>query len=226
MNIFTSVFTQVLLAALPKKLRYYGLRRIFRWDVSANARISRLSILLVKKLVVEDGATSGEFTVVKGMEAVLLEQSASIGKFNWIIGLPSGRSDFYSHRGDRLSKLHLERHSAMTSRHLIDCSDQVLIQQYAVLAGYRSQILTHSIDVDLSRQDCAPVTIGAYSFIGTASLILAGASIAPNIVVAAGSVVASELTESFCLYGGVPAKRIKEINRSAGLFKRQIGKVV
>jgi acetyltransferase-like isoleucine patch superfamily enzyme len=69
------------------------------------------------------------------------------------------------------------------------------------------------------------ISIGDNVWIGANVTITAGTVVAPNVVVAAGAVVSGEL-ESWSLYGGVPAKRIRSIEeRPAGLvtFQRDWG---
>lgn len=42
--------------------------------------------------------------------------------------------------------------------------------------------------------------------------VCCGTKIASNCVIAAGAVVTSDLLETNCLYGGIPAKKLKELN--------------
>ena len=56
-----------------------------------------------------------------------------------------------------------------------------------------------------------PICIGNNVWLCTNVTICAGVTIADNIVVAAGAVVVSDLCESGCLYGGVPARKLKKI---------------
>ena len=54
-----------------------------------------------------------------------------------------------------------------------------------------------------------PVSIGAGSWLGAGAIILPGARIGRNVVVAAGSVVRGEVPDR-CVVAGVPAKVIRE----------------
>ena len=56
-----------------------------------------------------------------------------------------------------------------------------------------------------------PIVIGDNVWIGANATICAGVMIAPNTIIAAGAVVNKNLTEEYCIYGGVPAKKIKEL---------------
>lgn len=59
--------------------------------------------------------------------------------------------------------------------------------------------------------------IGSYCWIGMNSIILPGVVIGDNVVVAAGSVVTKSFPEGNCVIGGVPAKKIKDLD--VKLFK-------
>ena len=54
-----------------------------------------------------------------------------------------------------------------------------------------------------------PVSIGAGSWLGAGAIILPGASIGRNVVVAAGSVVRGVVPDR-CVVAGVPAKIVRE----------------
>lgn len=55
-----------------------------------------------------------------------------------------------------------------------------------------------------------PIIVGDGCWIGANSLIMPGVTIGNGAVIAAGSVVTRDC-ECDCLYGGVPAKKIKEL---------------
>lgn len=55
-----------------------------------------------------------------------------------------------------------------------------------------------------------PIIVGDGCWIGANSLIMPGVTIGNGVVIAAGSVVTKDC-ESDCLYGGVPAKKIKKL---------------
>ena len=56
-----------------------------------------------------------------------------------------------------------------------------------------------------------PVTIGAGSWIGTGAVILPGARIGRNVVVAAGSVVRGDIPDH-CVVAGVPGRVVRRLD--------------
>ncbi len=106
----------------------------------------------------------GHLTVCKGLDLLRLGPYASIGRANWITGLPAGSPKHFVDQDDRRPRLLIGEHAAITNRHLIDCTDTVSIGDFSTFAGFRSQILTHSIDIEACCQTSAPVSIGRYCF--------------------------------------------------------------
>jgi hypothetical protein len=51
-------------------------------------------------------------------------------------------------------------HSAVTSRHYLDCTGGVTVGAFSTVAGARSTIFTHQVDITQSRQVWRPVRIG------------------------------------------------------------------
>ena len=59
------------------------------------------------------------------------------------------------------------------------------------------------------RETIKKTIIGKDCWIGAHSIIMTGVRIGDGTIVAAGSVVTKDIPE-FCIYGGVPAKKIKD----------------
>jgi acetyltransferase-like isoleucine patch superfamily enzyme len=57
-----------------------------------------------------------------------------------------------------------------------------------------------------------PVEVGDYCFIGTGVVLLPGAKIPHNSILAAGAVLGEAFSIEGGLYGGVPAKKIKDLD--------------
>ncbi|MGG9972109.1 acyltransferase [Ferruginibacter sp. SUN002] len=73
-------------------------------------------------------------------------------------------------------------------------------------------IVTANHDVYDSRKHIlAPVKIGKYCWIGAGAKIMPGVVLGDWTVVGAGAVVTRSFEEGYCILGGVPAKKIKEL---------------
>ena len=210
---------------LPWTLRRRVLVRWGGFDIHPSARIG-LSWVQPGRLVMGPRSRIGHLTVCKNLGGVFLGEDSSVGNLCWITGFPPGPSRHFAHQPERRPELHLGAHAAITHRHLIDCTATVSIGPFTTFAGFASQILTHSIDVATCRQSSAPVTVGAYCFVGTNCVLLGGAALPDRSVLGAKSLLNKAFTEGLTLYGGVPAKAIQPLPPDTAYFNRKEGFVV
>jgi serine acetyltransferase len=197
--------------SIIKKIIY---RRLLGWDIHPSAKIG-FSFVNVQYLSMAQGSLIGSLTMVKGLNKLEMGERSVLGSLNWVTAFPQGTSSrHFCGELERDPSLFVGSDSAITSRHIIDCTSSVTIGSFTTFAGFRSQILTHSINLKECIQSSRPVVIGEYCFIGTGSILLPGSVVPDYCVVSAGAVVAGKLGSSRTLYGGVPAKPLKIIERS------------
>lgn len=216
----------ILIMFLPSRLKLFFYRKIFGYHLDKTSRIG-FSLVTPINLQMKNNSRIGHLNVIKGLSEVSLGEHAIIGSLNWITGFPEHfKSPHFADQASRSPRLLIGDHSAITNRHLIDCTDKVTIGCFATFAGFRSQILTHSISITESRQRCGPVSIGDYTFVGTASIILPNSCLPSFSVLGAGSVLNKQYTEKYQLYAGCPARPVKQLDQSAIYFNRKIGYVI
>src|SRR5205085_4797959 len=113
--------------------------------------------------------------------------------------------------------------ASITKNHHLDCTNLIHLGRFSTIAGYSSQLLTHSIDVLENQQSSAPIYIGDYTFVGTNVVILGGARLPNFSVLGAKSLLNKDFKSHWTLFGGVPAKALQEIPKSAKYFSRSEG---
>jgi acetyltransferase-like isoleucine patch superfamily enzyme len=220
-----SLVIAVLVSLLTWKLKRLIYRKFYKYEIDADAYIG-VSIVVAKKVVLKKGAVIGSLSLIKGLDNLFLQECAVIGNLNWITGFPSGTgSEHFAHKIERVPQLIVEKHAAITNRHLIDCTSSVIIGEFSTVAGFRSQILTHSIDLEKNRQDSEPVLIGKYTFVGTGSIILPGAVLPDYSILGAGSLLNKAYIEEYMLYAGVPATKVKQLKADMSYLNRVVGHV-
>jgi acetyltransferase-like isoleucine patch superfamily enzyme len=207
---------------LPWELRRALLEKQFGFSIHPTSRIG-LAWILPRRLIMEEHSRIGHFTLCKNIDLLHLGAHAVIGQLNWITGFPSGPGRHFSHQTDRRPELIVEAHAGISSRHLIDCTARIRIGAFATVGGFRSQLLTHSIDLAASRQAAEPIDIGEYSFIGSNTVVLGGAALPHHSVLGAQSLLNKKWEQSYQLYGGVPAKPLKELSPEMEYFRRTEG---
>jgi maltose O-acetyltransferase len=98
---------------------------------------------------------------------------------------------------------------------LIDALWSPIVIGERVYIGPQVRILTASHEIGTGSQRAGssvqePVTISAGTWIGVAATILPGVTIGEGCVIAAGAVVTKDC-EPHGLYGGLPARRIRDL---------------
>ena len=226
MKKLASLGIQCALFLLPWSLRRVFLCYLFNFKIEKTAKIG---YSLIDSWKLEMGANSriGHLSIFKGLHLVILEPKASIGNLNWFFAFPlTTKSSHFSDQLDRRPVLHMCKESAITNRHIIDCTDFVHIGEFSTIAGFRSQLLTHSINLSESRQRSAPIQIGNFCFIGSGCILLPGSKIPNYSVLGAGSVLTKAFNQDYSLYSGIPAKLVKPIDPTYNYFHRKIGYVI
>ena len=221
LSLLARTLFQLAVIWMPWWLRRRVLRTI-GFELHETSRIG-LSLILADKVILDEGARIDNFTLVSPVAYIHLHRFALIGRGNRIVGRQ--RTRFYVSEADRVSALVMEEHAHVTRNHVLDCTNHLTIGRFALIAGWNSQILTHSPDFDLARQASAPLRIGAYSFLGTRCIVLKGANIADYSVLAAGSVMHRASTEPYILWSGVPATAVRRLNPDAEFFSRKVGAI-
>jgi len=217
---------KIFILLLPWKLKRMLLINWFGYKIHPSARVG-LSWIYPSYLEMSENSKIDHLTVAVNLDRMILSEEASIGRGNWITGFPTNtNSPHFKHQKDRRAELLLGAFSSITKNHHIDCTNIIKIGIYSTIAGYDSQLLTHSIDIYESRQNSKPIIIGDYTFIGT-NVVVLGGSVLPNYsVLGAKSLLNSAFEKEWYMYAGVPAKGIKEISKDAKYFHRKRGFVI
>lgn len=215
---------KLIICVLPWKLKRFCLIKIFNFEIDKTARIG-FSWIYPTKLIMKKYASINHLSVAIHLDTIEIKECSSIGRGNWITGFSTiSKSKHFAHqKGERSASLIIGIHSAITKNHHLDCTSQIFIGNFSTIAGYDSQLLTHSINIIKGIQDSSPIIIGDYCFIGTNCTILGGANLPSYSVLGAKSLLNKKYSQTHNLYGGVPAILIKSISKDAKYFNREIG---
>lgn len=189
------------------RLKNFLLRRL-GWKIASDAIIGPGVYLRIRVVSFGPGSSIGPFNVVRDLVEFTLEEGASIGQWNWF---SAAAPLVHSVGGPQVGRFRLGRHASVASRHYLDASGGIDIGELSGMAGARSTVITHGVDMLESRQSVRGCTIGDRSIVGSNVKLVPGAYVPPRSVVAMGAVVTPGLGEPDSLYCGAPAKRAKEI---------------
>ena len=213
---------RLLIVLLPWALRRRVLVHGYGYVIHPTARIG-LSWVFPRHLVLAEYARIGHLNVVINLDRVELGAHACVERSNWITGFPRDNPRHFFRQADREAVCVLGAHSAITKRHHLDCTDRIEIGAFTTLSGYASQLLTHTVNIVTNRQECAPIRIGDYCFVGTAVVVLPGARLPDRSVLGAKALLNKTHEAPGWLYAGVPAEPVKVLPADAAYFHRTNG---
>jgi acetyltransferase-like isoleucine patch superfamily enzyme len=220
-------FIAVFSVLLPWPIR----RRLLSWflgyELHPTSRIG-FSLVFPGKLIMGPGSRISHLNVCKGLDRIEMAENTSIGRLNWITGFPapSKPGQHFHHQTDRRSELVLGPNSGITNRHFVDCTNSITLGDFSNVGGFRCQLMTHTVDIVAGRQSSAPISIGPYSLVSTACVMLGGSSLPAYSVLSACSLANKPLSETHTLYGGVPARALKRLPPDAGYFVRKTAYII
>jgi len=208
---------------MPWPLKRLCLNYFFKFDLDKNARIG-LSWIYPSYLKMEKGAKIDHLNIAIHLDEIRMKSYSEIGRNNWITGFSTKtKTEHFKHQPNRISLLLIGHHSAITKNHHLDCTNKIIIGDFVTIAGYNSQLLTHSVNIEKSIQDSYPIEVGDYCFVGTNSTILGGSKLPSYSVLGAKSLLNKKFDKTYTLYGGVPAKDLKGLHTNYKYFKRTEG---
>jgi acetyltransferase-like isoleucine patch superfamily enzyme len=205
-----------LFAFLPMPLKRLVARWAYGWDIHPTAYIGP-SVLTVRHLSMGAGASIGGRNKITNVNQLRMGEGATIGSGNLVKG-------WWDHPTEPLAErdpsLVLGDHAQIASYHYLDCVDTLELGRYAAIAGFRSTVLTHSIDLVRDKYVVGPIILGEYAVVMSGCMILAGTRVPPRSIVSAGSVVDTKLSGELTLYRGNPAVAVRELPERLGYFQR------
>lgn len=191
---------------LPGSALKNRLLRMFGHDISPSARIGPVVALNIDCAVIGDGATIAALNVFRSLRLLKMGDAATMGSLNMVSAHPA-----YQALHPDVGSLTMGDGAAITSRHNLDCSGIVRLGDMSAIAGQRTTILTHEIDITVNVQSAGRVLIGERSAVLTNCLVLKGAILPPYSLLTANSMLirTRELDPAPGIYSGSPAQFIR-----------------
>jgi acetyltransferase-like isoleucine patch superfamily enzyme len=203
-------------AVVPMSLKRIIARHIYKWDIDPTAYIGP-SVLTVRHVSMGPGASIGGRNVITNLNELRLGEGATIGSGNMIKG-------WWDHPTQKLPErdpsVYMAEHAQIASYHYIDCVDSLELGRHAAIAGFRSTVLTHTIDLMRDQYTAGSVVLGEHAVAMSGCLLSAGTRIPARSVVGAGSVVTTKLTEELTFYRGNPAEAVRPLPERLKFFHR------
>ena len=178
-----------IVATLPASRVKNSLLRTLGWTIGDDVRVGPCLVSNVGVVDIGDGAIIGAFNVVRDLAELTIGEHAQLGHWNWVTCSRAFRE------GGSGCRFYLGRHSAITSRHYIDCSGGIRVGAYTTIAGERSTLITHGISWKTCAQTSSPIEIGDYCLLSSNVQVTPGTVVGSRIVAGMGATLAGKLVE-------------------------------
>ena len=205
-------------AILPSPVKRRLGRWLHGWAIDRSAHIG-ISVIQVGKLTMGPGTFIGGRNVITHLDVLRLDEGSSIGPGNRIKGwwqVPDPNEQL----ANRRPELILGDFAQISADHRLDCVDRIELGKYAAIGGFRSTVLTHSLDIARDRYTSAPVVLGDYAAVLSGCTLLPGSRVPSRSIVSAGSVVATRLESELTFYRGNPAEAVRDLPPTLAYFRR------
>ena len=205
-----------LFACAPMSLKRVIAKYVYKWDIHPTAYMGP-SVLTVRHVAMGPGASIGGRNVITNLNELRLDEGATIGSGNMIKGWWDHPTQTLPERNPSVI---LHPYAQIASYHYIDCVDTLELGRHAALAGFRSTVLTHTIDLVRDKYVAGSVVLGDHAVAMSGCLLSAGTRIPARSVVAAGSVVSGKLSAEQTFYRGNPAEAVRTLPGRLAFFHR------
>jgi len=224
MKKYISILIQVMLFIFPWIIRYRLLNLFLNVKIDKSAHVG-FSIILARSGRMDKNSKIMNLTFINEIDKFIMREDSKIGSKNWITGSSAELKKGYAASPNRKCEFILGVHARITGNHHFDCNGGVYIGDFTTIAGKDSQVLTHGIDLVENVQKAGSVEIGDFCFVGTKSLFLMNSSLPDYSLLAAGALVNKRHQDSYGIYAGVPAKKVKILPKESKYFHRKHGNV-
>lgn len=187
---------------LPASETKNSILRRFGHRIAHGARIDPNVVVGVGRFDVGSDTHIWPFNVFRGLSLVELDDHAMIKSWNWITADPQFQAVDVG-----AGTLHMQFGSGVGARNHLDCSGTIIVRPYGFVGGHRTFLQTHQPNVNRGTQSAGRIVVGHHSLVASCSILLTGAELPAQSVLAANSTLAplAEPNLRRGVYAGSPA---------------------
>jgi acetyltransferase-like isoleucine patch superfamily enzyme len=190
----------LIIGLLPSSRLKNSILKFIGWKISSGAKIGPNIFLEIGDVCIGRNVLIRPFNVFRNV-SLDFSDDAIFGSLNWV-----GAARGLMHLPNFTGILSMGKHSAINSRNYFDVSGGVRIGNFSDLAGVRSTLITHQINLELSTQTCNQIDIGDHTMIcSNTKLVPGGTRIGDRCLIAMGSIVTAGEYPNDGFYAGCPA---------------------
>lgn len=206
----------LLLALLPSQIKTLLYQWLLGWKIGNRVYIG-LSFIDAKRVVIGDDVRIGHFNRFQHIPKLEIQDKTVMGNRNTFVTVPASSLTVIEEADP---SLYIGKDCYIMTGHFFDVQAPLCLGNSVTIAGHGSTFWTHGLDYRKNCLVAKPIVIGENSYVGSNSLFVPGARIAPNSIVGMGAVVTRSFDEQYVLVAGSPARIVQHLDREASWFTR------
>ena len=155
---------------------------MFGHDIHPSAHIGPNLVVGVVKFEIGQTAAIGPFNVFRGLGLVRLSEYSIVNSWNWISAHP-----VYRNVDSNAGTLFLGTCARIGSRNYLDTSGTIVIKAFSYVGGNKCLLQTHEPHFATDQQSVGRITVGHHSMVGSRAVLLKGAELPDESLLAANS---------------------------------------
>ncbi|MFD2520277.1 acyltransferase [Emticicia soli] len=188
-------------------------------SLEKGAILGKFNLIRVDSIFLKSNANIGNLNRLNGPIKFYLDESSGIGNYN-SISRSSTKGVTYS-----TSYLKIGKYSKITTKHQIDCTRSIYIDEYSILAGSHTQLWTHGFmhateGIERIRID-GEIVIGNNVYIGSRCTFQPGVFVSSGITIGANSCVSKSLLKK----GMYVSQPLRYIDTDLSSVRQKLNKV-
>lgn len=201
----------LLIGILPASATKNRLLSRLGHDIDPTAIIDPVILLKIIRIEIGPRTHVWSGSIFRNLRGLRMGADCTMMRWNHVSAVPTFRR---TEGADPMTVgiLSLGDHVLITKGHDLDCSGGVFMEDWSAIAGKETLIYSHAYDPSTHVLACATTRIGHNSFIAARTTLAAGATLPDHSVLAMGGILMPGATKTKTLYGGVPAKPIRDIS--------------
>ncbi len=170
-------------------------------------------VIFLKIIRIEIGARTHIWSgsIFRNLRGLRMGTDGTMMRWNKVSAVPSFRRTEGADQ-ETVGILSMGDHVLITKGHDLDASGGIVMANWSAIAGKDTLVYSHAYDPSSHVLSCAVTRIGHNSFIAARTTLAAGATLPDYSVLAMGGILMPGATKTKALYGGVPAKPIRDIS--------------
>lgn len=184
-----------------------------------SARVAPILLLNVDRLEMGENSDIWSWNRFEGLRAIRIGADVTVMRFNRIWADRTVDASG-SPEPELAGVFALGDHTVVNKGHSLDCTGGFLVGSWSGLGGRNIAVFSHEYDPRVAKLVCAPTRVGSNSMVAARTTLAVGATLPDYCALGIGALLQPGATQTHHLYGGNPAKPLREVGEWKAMADR------